>query len=144
VQPECANRGNILEISDVSILLPDENIVVKANVDTGADAQLAAEFNERAGRWEKETAIHSAPGATLLHRDYIAIIGKGMQNKKVIVPMILKRLQNSGADWFFALEQIAGENPAKNADNFDTAFGAWCGWAKARGLIKESDEVLAA
>jgi hypothetical protein len=110
----------------------------------GTDAILAAEFKERAERWEKETAIHSAPGSTYLHRDYIAIISKGVANKKVIVPLILKRIPTSGADWFFALENIADENPAKDAINFDAAFNAWCEWAKAHRLIKETNEVLAA
>jgi hypothetical protein len=39
---------------------------------------IQAEFNERADRWEKETAIHSAPGASYLHSDYMAIIAKSL------------------------------------------------------------------
>lgn len=126
-------------------LIPVETeMFVRANTVIGTEAQLVVEFNERADRWEKETAIYSAPGPALLHKDYIAIIAKGVANKKIIVPMILKRLQTSGSDWFFALENIAGENPAKNAETFADALNAWCGWAKTQGLIKDTNEVLAA
>jgi hypothetical protein len=119
-------------------------MAARANMEAGTDAILASEFNERAERWERETAIHSSPGATYLHKDYIAIISKGVANKKTVVPLILKRIPNSGADWFFALENIAEENPAKDAINFDDALHAWCAWAKAQGFIKETNEVLAA
>ena len=140
----CTDQGNNPGLAESLRVAVDEGSVIKANIGVGADAGIVAEFNGRAERWEKETAIYSAPGPALLHKDYIAIIAKGVANRKIIVPMILKRLQTSGADWFFALENIAGENPAKNAETFADAFNAWCGWAKAQGLIKETNEVLAA
>lgn len=99
-------------------------------------SELEKEFNERSARWEKETAIHSAPGATYLHRDYIAIISKGMDNPSVIVPLILKRIPFSGSDWFFALEKIAGENPAEFSEDFESGLKAWRDWAEQRGLVK--------
>jgi hypothetical protein len=143
-KPSCDQYPNNASVEGVSLVLVEKEIIAKANIENESDVQLIAEFNVRAEKWEKETAIHSSPGATLLHKDYIAIISKGVANKKVIVPLILNRLQTSGADWFFALENITGENPAKNAENFDAAFNAWSGWAKAQGLIKETNEVLAA
>lgn len=96
---------------------------------------LVNEFNQRAERWERETAIHSSPGATYLHRDYIAIIAKGMENKNVIVPLILNRIKTSGNDWFYALELIAEENPADDVEDFESAFKAWYDWAVYNGLI---------
>lgn len=144
LQPPSPERANNPITGEICAVFVDEDTVVKANIETGTDAKLVADFNERAARWEKETAIYSAPGPALLHKDYIAIIAKGVANKRVIVPMILKRLQTSGSDWFFALENIAEGNPAKNAENFADAFNAWCGWAKAQGFIKETNEVLAA
>ncbi|MGO8698329.1 MAG: hypothetical protein ACLQVY_11500 [Limisphaerales bacterium] len=122
----------------------DGAAATKANMEISVEAKLSAEFNERAQRWESETAVHSAPGATLLHKDYIAIIAKGAVNKRVIIPLILKRLPSSGADWFFALEHIAECNPASNATTFDEACDAWNTWAQANGFIKEANEVLAA
>ncbi len=143
-QAQYTGRFNNPAFGMKCLCLFDSTVLAKANSKVDADAKLKAEFNERAERWEKETAIHSAPGATFLHKDYIAIISKGVANRKVIVPLILKRLPTSGADWFFALENIAEENPAKDAKNFEEAFNIWCGWAKTQGLIKETNEVLAA
>jgi hypothetical protein len=144
LQPTSPERANNPFTGEICVVLIDEDATIKANIETGTDAKLVADFNERAARWEKETAIYSAPGPALLHKDYIAIIAKGVANKKLFVPLILKRLQTSGSDWFFALENIAEENPAKNAENFADALNAWCGWAKSQGLIKETNEVLAA
>lgn len=107
-------------------------------------SKLVAEFNERAERWEKETAIYSAPAATYFQKDYMFIMAKGMEAPEAIVPLILDRLSVKGGDWFFALENIAGENPAKDCEDYESAVRAWSQWAKQRGLIKESDAVLAA
>jgi hypothetical protein len=138
------NRANDPTSDIASVATVDKENVIKANIKTDADSQLKAEFTERADRWENETAIHSAPGPALLHKDYIAIIAAGVANKKIIIPMILKRLPISGADWFFALENISGVNPAKDAENFTDALNAWHGWAKSQGLIEVTNEVLAA
>src|SRR5262249_44506543 len=89
------------------------------------DPSLEREFNIRAERWEKETAIHSSPTQTYLHRDYYALVGMGISNPNAIVPLILKRIPNTGADWFFALETITEENPAKEAQDFEKALEAW-------------------
>ena len=67
-------------------------------------SRLELQFTEHADRWERESAIHSSPSATYLYRDYIAIIGSGIAAPDVIIPLILKRIPNSGADWFFALD----------------------------------------
>jgi hypothetical protein len=93
------------------------------------DPSLEREFNIRAERWEKETAIHSSPTPTYLHRDYYAIIGMGISNPNAVIPLILKRIPNTGADWFFALETIIEENPAKDAVDFERALEAWHNWA---------------
>lgn len=102
---------------------------------------LQKEFNEIADRWENETAVHSSPGSTYLHRDYISIMAKGTANKKTIVPLILQRLPNSGSDYFFALQYIAGGNPAKDAKDFAGAIKAWRNWAKQNEFIE--DEAIA-
>ena len=106
---------------------------------TTEDSQCAPSeiwFNESVERWERETAIHSAPGPTYLQRDYYLITAKGIENPKVVVPLILNRLANYGGDWFYALEAIAGENPAKNCETFHEALTAWGGWARERGYIE--------
>ena len=95
---------------------------------------LEEEFTERADRWEREAGIHSSPGAAILHKDYQTIIGMG----KPVIPFILKRLQNSGADWFWALRHISGEkdDPAKDAQNAQEATQAWTKWGRDNGYMR--------
>jgi len=78
-------------------------------------SRLEQEFNERAERWETETAIHSSPGSKFLHEDFIWIITRG----RIIVPLILDRFNTSQSDWFSALENITQENPATDAVDFE-------------------------
>ena len=94
---------------------------------------LELEFNQRADRWERETAIHSSPAAKYLHKDYQFIMAKGEK----VIPLILTRLERSRKDWFWALQHIAGEdeNPAKDAENFDDAVRAWREWARRKNYI---------
>ncbi len=87
---------------------------------------LEQEFNERADRWETEAAIHSSPGSKFLHKDFVWIITRG----KIIVPLILDRLNTSQSDWFWALENITQENPAKDAVDFESAVKAWQEWGR--------------
>ena len=109
-----------------------------------APSPLEKEFNERADRWEKETAIYSDPAPMYLHRDYTVIAGRGIENPKLVIPWILKRLESHGGDWFFALEKIADENPAQNCEDFDSAKSAWNKWAKEHGIISKGNALQTA
>jgi hypothetical protein len=90
------------------------------------DSELEREFNDRATRWELESAIHSSPGSKFPHKDFIWIITRGME----IVPYILERLSHSESDWFWALENITQENPAKDAKDFKSAVKKWQEWLR--------------
>ena len=120
------------------------DLIQTVNLGDSPKEKLISEFNERAERWENETAIHSSPGATYLHRDYMAIISRGAMHKDIIIPLILSRLFHRGGDWFFALEAIAGENPAKDCEDYRDALRAWEGWAIQHRLITESNALSAA
>lgn len=104
-------------------------VVINAMVDPKEES-LQAEFNERADKWERDTAIFSSPGASYLNKDYMVIIARGIEYPKIIVPLILNRISLRGGDWFFALEQIADQNPAENCEDYETALAAWVEWAK--------------
>ena|SRR6266576_2465133 len=92
------------------------------------DKSLELEFTERADRWEREAGIHSSPGAAILHNDYQSILGMG----KPAIPLILKRLQRSGGNWFWALRHISREeeDPAKDAKDIQAAILAWIEWGR--------------
>jgi hypothetical protein len=101
--------------------------------DQESEEALKREFDERADRWEREAAIHSAPAQKYLHRDYQFIMARGQP----VIPLILKRLEKSRKDWFWALRHIAGPeaDPAKDARNFDEAVRAWRIWADAKNHV---------
>jgi hypothetical protein len=95
-------------------------------------ASVVLEFNERADRVESNISAHSSPSEVYLNRDYIAIMGMGMREPETIVPLILKRVPSMHADWFFALETIAGKNHSKDCENFEDALKAWREWSEKR------------
>src|ERR1051326_2105073 len=70
------------------------------------DLEFQSWFDERADRWEKESGIHSSPGAKFINQNYISIMAKGER----VVPLILKRLETSKKDWLWALENIIDED----------------------------------
>ena len=65
----------------------------------------------------------------------MAIITKGTENPKSIIPLILDRLSLGSGDWFFALESITGENPAHECEDYAGALQAWLEWAEECALI---------
>jgi len=104
------------------------NVIPNAKADTKEES-LRAEFIKRADLWEKETAIFSDPASMYLNRNYMVVITKGIENPRVIVPLILDRLVKKGGDWFFALEKITDQNPAENCTSYESALSAWRNWA---------------
>ena len=97
-------------------------------------ADVQAEFERLATEWKRETAQLSSPGAISEHRAYQEIIGMG----KDAIPLILRDLEDSRAQWFWALRSIAGESPVRAEDRGDIAAmtDAWLGWGKDRSSGK--------
>ena len=93
-------------------------------------AEKQAEFERLATEWKQETAHLSSPGAIAEHRAYQAIIGMG----KEVIPFILRDLENSRAQWFWALRSIARESPVRAEDRGDirAMTDAWLNWGSDR------------
>ncbi len=81
--------------------------------------------------WRRETIMLSSVHKMAMHPAYQRIIGMG----KPALPLILRELQNSLDHWFWALNAITGEDPAKPDDNMAAAREAWLQWGKARGYL---------
>ena len=96
-------------------------------------ADKHAEFERLATEWKQETAHLSSPSAIAEHRAYQAIIGMG----KEVIPLILRDLENSRAQWFWALRSIAGESPVRAEDRGDirAMTDAWLNWGRDRRYI---------
>ena len=95
------------------------------------DAQ--AEFERLAVEWKQGTAHLSSLSMIAEHRAYQEIIGMG----KEVIPLILRDLQDSHAQWFWALRSIARESPVRPEDRGDVHAMtiAWLDWGRDRHYI---------
>ena len=92
-----------------------------------------AEFERLAMEWKRETAHLSSPTAIAQHRAYQEIVRMGEE----AIPLILRDLEDSRAQWFGALRSIAGESPVRDEDRGDVGAmtDAWLNWGKDRRYI---------
>ena len=96
------------------------------DVRTVTDTQ--ARFERLAAEWKHETAHLSSPSMIAEHRAYQEIIGMG----KEAIPLILRGLEGSQAQWFWALRSIARESPVRPEDRGDVhaMMIAWLDWGR--------------
>jgi len=111
-------------------------LVAKALADAQTvrtESALEQRFRELADKWEQETASLSSVTKRVMHPSYQAIVGMGQQ----VVPLLLKDLQTTRRDWFWALTAITQENPIDRADagRVDKMISAWVGWGKKKRLL---------
>ena len=94
-------------------------------------AQL--EFNVLSKAWKEATWYVSSPNRIAEHPAYQAIIEKG----ESVLPMILRDLEKSHAQWFWALTSITNESPILLEDrgNIEAMTEAWLAWGKERQYI---------
>jgi hypothetical protein len=93
---------------------------------------LQHRFSLLATKWKSETGMLSNVTRKCTHPAYQQIIGMGWE----ALPLILRDLKESKADWFWALTAITGANPisAELAGNISKMTEAWLEWAKAKGF----------
>jgi hypothetical protein len=95
----------------------------------GADAR---KFRELSLVWRRDTDVESSPTALFKHPAYQQIIEMG----PAALPFIFADLRKTGANWFWALRSITGENPvpAEYRGNIPRMTEYWLEWARARGM----------
>ena len=88
-------------------------------------------FSLLATKWKNETGPLSNITKKCTHPAYQQIIGMGWE----VLPLILRDLKESKADWFWALTAITGANPISEeiAGNVTQMTEAWLRWARAKG-----------
>jgi hypothetical protein len=92
---------------------------------------LEERFQRLANQWRNETEHISSIAKACMHRAYQHIIGMGYD----AVPLLLRELQQDPDHWFWALNAITEEDPARSEDTFDGAVSAWLEWGKREGYI---------
>lgn len=96
-------------------------------------AALEREFRRLAEQWRSETMAMSSSTDIALHPAYYQMIGMGA----VVVPWILRELQQNGGHWFLALRAITRQNPVKPEERgqIKKMTAAWLKWGEERGLL---------
>jgi hypothetical protein len=88
-------------------------------------------FKRLAAVWLAETAYVSSSSDLVGHPAFQEIVGMGM----VVVPLVLRELENRTGHWHRALKRITGADPVPPADrgNIEKATEAWLRWGKEHG-----------
>ena len=99
----------------------------------GTATGIEAEFERLATEWKQETAHLSSMVTIAEHRAYQEIIGMGRD----AIPFILRDLEVSPSQWFWALRAIAGESPVRPEDrgDVDAMTAAWFDWGRRNFYI---------
>ncbi len=96
------------------------------------ESGLKPVFLVLAEQWREDTLMLSSVTKRAMHPAYQRIIGMG----PAVIPLILRELEESPDHWFWALNALTGESPAKSATNFDEARAAWLQWGRDQGHIE--------
>jgi hypothetical protein len=90
-------------------------------------------FEALATEWRHETSHISSTTKMIMHPSYQSIIGMG----PMVVPLLLRRLQERPEHWFWALSVITRHNPVKpeDAGSISKMTEAWLEWGRQRGQI---------
>ena len=105
----------------------------QADVETTSHNKLRRTFRQLAEHWRRDTRYVSLAKKKVLHPAYQRIIGLGPQ----ALPLIFEELRQRPSQWFWALECITGEDPAKHSSTFKEAVEEWLAWARQNGYPDE-------
>ena len=101
------------------------------------DQPLAERFRQQAEKWDRETSHLSSPAQKIMHPSYQAILGMEKDDRREIIRLLLRDLQENRREWFWALSYLTKENPIeqKDAGKMDKMINAWIKWGNRRGLL---------
>ena len=104
------------------------------NAHKPVDPLQTVTFDQLAKEWRRETRFASDLTEVFLNRAYQRIIGMGPS----AIPLIVESLRTRLDLWFWALEAIAGENPAEYVEvgDLEAKREAWLLWAKVHGFSR--------
>ena len=94
--------------------------------------QTAVEkFQSLVSEWKNDTQLMSSTTSMILHKAYQEIIGMG----PIVIPLIIRELQNSPDHWFAALKALTGIDPVAPSDRgkVGAMTSAWLEWARGQG-----------
>ncbi len=88
-------------------------------------------FYSLVSEWQTDTQLISSTTNMVLHKAYQEIIGLG----PVIIPLLLRELQNKPDHWFAALKALTGVDPVAPSDRgrLGAMTAAWLEWGRNQG-----------
>ncbi|OFX20734.1 MAG: hypothetical protein A2033_03340 [Bacteroidetes bacterium GWA2_31_9] len=95
---------------------------------------IAEQFEHLSSELLEEFMMVSSPSQIALHPFYQKIIAMGEK----AIPFLIKKLDETPTMWFWALEEISGDNPVSVSDkgNIPLMVSLWKKWAKNKGYAK--------
>ena len=108
----------------------DDNGIANG-VGVTADPCIEQKFIRLRDEWKSQRSPVSSPTKLLMHPAYQTIIGMGAD----VVPLLLRELETSIDNWFWALRAITEAEPVAEADRGDGAAMArvWLQWGRDQG-----------
>lgn len=102
--------------------------------DVQEERSLKDDFAVLTARWKHDTRLQSSVEIIAIHPAYQRIIGMG----KRVIPLILKDLEQSGGQWYWALRAITGESPIspEARGKIPEMKKAWLDWGRRVGYIE--------
>jgi len=97
----------------------------------GVDAKLKEEFDSLVKQWKEDTFFVSSLTKQFNHPAYVRIMAMGKEG----LPLVLKEMQETQDNWFYALKFMAGEDAAAGIKDFDDAKVAWVSWGYKHNYI---------
>jgi hypothetical protein len=97
---------------------------------------VARLFYQHAERWKRETTHWSSVTKMIAHPSYLRIIGLANRSeRRKLVRLLLRELENEPDYWFDALVAITGRNPVQPEQDFDEAVNSWLEWGRQEGIL---------
>ena len=89
-------------------------------------------FESLVNQWRTDTRFMSSTTEIVTHPAYQRIIGMG----PVVIPYLLRELEQRPAQWFWALRAITGADPVLPEDrgNVRAMAAAWLRWGRENGF----------
>ncbi len=94
---------------------------------------LKSSFEKYRNQWVSETIFLSDPSRMFRNDAYRSVIYLGAD----VMPILISDMQETGNHWFYALEEISGENPIAEANrgNVHLMINDWLDWGIAKGIV---------
>lgn len=95
------------------------------------ESEVAEKFESLVAEWRNDTLLLSSMSKKLMHPAYLRIIGLG----PVVLPLLLRELEERPSYWFSALSAISGIDPVPDSASFDEAVDVWLAWGREKGIL---------